>query len=86
MAVTIYSTPTCPYCKLAKEFFKEHKVEFEEVDVAADQDEARVMVEKSGQMGVPVVIVPADMSSSKKEELVVGFDREKIIELLKIKE
>ena len=82
MAVTIYSTPTCPYCKLAKEFFKEHKVEFEEVDVAADQDEARVMVEKSGQMGVPVVIVPADMSSSKKEELVDGFDREKLMQLL----
>ncbi len=84
MAITIYSTPTCPYCKMAKEFFKENKVEYEDIDVAADQDRAREMVEKSEQMGVPVIVIPAELTSTKKEEVIVGFDRDKISELLGI--
>lgn len=84
MAVTVYSTPTCPYCKMAKEFFKENGVEFADVDVAADQEKAREMVEKSGQMGVPVIVVPASMSKTKNEEVVIGFDRSRLAELLSI--
>lgn len=82
MSVTIYSTPTCPYCKMAKEYFKEHNVEFEDVDVAADTDRAEEMVQKSGQMGVPVIVVSEDSSTTKAEEIVIGFDREKLAELL----
>ncbi len=84
MSATIYSTPTCPYCKMAKEFFKENGIEFEDVDVAVDQDKAKEMVEKSGQMGVPVISIPADMSVSKKEEIIVGFDRDRLAESLGI--
>lgn len=68
--VTIYTTPTCPYCVMAKEFFKEKKVEFEEVNVAADQEKAKEMVEKSGQMSVPVITID--------DEVIVGFDKEKV--------
>lgn len=55
MHVTIYSTPTCPYCKLAKDFFKDKNISFTEVDVADDPAAANEMVKKSGQMGVPVI-------------------------------
>lgn len=84
MSLTVYSTPTCPYCKMAKEYFKEQSIAFEDIDVAADQDQAKTMIEKSGQMGVPVIVVPQDMSSSGAEEVVVGFDREKLAQLLSI--
>jgi|TARA_Y100000034_G_scaffold135022_1_gene205367 glutaredoxin-like YruB-family protein len=73
--VKIYSTPTCSYCKAAKEFFKEENMEYEEVDVSKDQEAAKEMVEKSGQMGVPVIIIG--------DETLVGFDREKVEELVK---
>jgi glutaredoxin 3 len=69
-SVTIYSTPTCPYCKMAKEYMKENKVDFKEVDVAADEKSAEEMIEKSGQMGVPVIDIDG--------EIIVGFDREAI--------
>lgn len=78
--VTIYSTPTCSYCKLAKEYFKENSVDFKEIDVAADNDAAQAMVEKSGQMGVPVIIVEKD----GEEEIIVGFDKDKLASLLGI--
>ncbi|OGH58935.1 MAG: NrdH-redoxin [Candidatus Magasanikbacteria bacterium RIFCSPHIGHO2_01_FULL_33_34] len=70
MKVEIYSTPTCPYCLKAKEYFKENKVEFVEHNVAEDQDRGREMVEKSGQMGVPVILIG--------DEVVVGFNKSKI--------
>lgn len=69
-SVTIYSTPTCPYCKMAKDFMAENKVEFKEVDVASDEKSAQEMIEKSGQMGVPVIDIGG--------EIIVGFDREAI--------
>ena len=72
--VKVYSTPTCPYCQLAKEFLKEKGVEFEDINVAQDQKAAREMIEKSGQMGVPVIEIG--------ENIVIGFDKEKIEELL----
>ena len=72
--VTIYSTPTCHFCRMAKEFFKENKIAYTEYDVASDTEKRREMIEKSGQMGVPVIIIG--------EELTVGFDRPKIAKLL----
>ncbi len=72
--VTVYSTPTCPHCKHAKDFLKEKNVEFEDVDVSADRDKAKEMVEKSGQMGVPVIDVDG--------KIVVGFDQAKLEEMI----
>lgn len=69
--VEIYSTPTCHFCQLAKAFFKENNVEYTEHDVASDQDKRAEMVEKSGQMGVPVIIIDGG-------EPLVGFDEEKL--------
>ncbi len=74
--VTIYSTPTCTYCNAAKEFFKENKIAYEAVDVASDVVRRKEMIEKSGQMGVPVILVD--------DELIVGFDRTKLARILGI--
>ncbi len=74
--VKIYSTPTCPYCKMVKQFMTENNVQFEDIDVAANQTAAQEMISRSGQMGVPVV----DIDS----QLVVGFDKGKIKKLLGI--
>jgi glutaredoxin 3 len=72
--VTIYSTPTCTYCQSAKKYFGENDIEFEDFDVSADETKRNEMVERSGQMGVPVIDIGG--------ELVVGFDEGKIKELL----
>ncbi|MCR4330389.1 MAG: glutaredoxin family protein [Patescibacteria group bacterium] len=72
--VTIYSTPTCSYCRAAKEFFDENKITYTEYNVASDVEKRSEMIEKSGQMGVPVIAV--------NDELVVGFDKDKLSELL----
>ena len=74
--VKVYSTQTCPYCVMAKEFLKENKIEFEDIDVGANQEAAKEMVEKSGQMGVPVIMVG--------DEIIVGFDKEKLKKALKL--
>jgi glutaredoxin 3 len=74
--VTVYSTPTCHFCHAAKDFFTENNVEFTDVDVAADEEKRNEMVEKSGQMGVPVITID--------EEVIVGFDEDKVKELLKL--
>jgi glutaredoxin-like YruB-family protein len=75
--VSIYSTPTCVYCNAAKEFFKANNVQYEAYDVATDLERRKEMIEKSGQMGVPVIFID--------DELVVGFDRPRLSELLGIK-
>ncbi|MBI4138259.1 MAG: glutathione S-transferase N-terminal domain-containing protein [Candidatus Wildermuthbacteria bacterium] len=75
--VTIYTTPTCVYCRAAKDYFKEHGVSYEEKDVAEDEAARDAMVEKSGQLGVPVI----DINGS----IVIGFDKGKLAELLQIK-
>jgi glutaredoxin-like YruB-family protein len=72
--ITIYSTPTCHYCNLAKDFFKEKGVKYEEFNVATDLAKRKEMVEKSGQMGVPVIAIGNDV--------VVGFDEEQVATLL----
>ncbi len=73
--IRVFSTPTCPYCRAVKEFLNEKGIEFENIDVSQDRQAADEMVEKSGQMGVPVIEI--------KGEFIVGFDKEKIEELLK---
>jgi glutaredoxin-like YruB-family protein len=78
MKVMIYSTPTCPYCKMAKEFLRQNKINFEDINVAADKQKAQEMIEKSGQMGVPVIIIDGKM--------IVGFDKEQLKKTLKLKE
>lgn len=78
--VTIYTTQTCGYCKAAKEFMKEHNVEYTEIDVGADQEKARDMIEKSGQMGVPVIAVEKD----GQEDIIVGFDQSRLTDVLGI--
>jgi len=74
--IKVYSTNTCPYCTMAKEFLEENNVKFENINVSDDQDAAEEMIEKSGQMGVPVVIID--------EDIIVGFDKEKIKEALNL--
>jgi glutaredoxin 3 len=72
--VTIYSTPTCHYCNLAKDFFKEKGVKYTEYNVATDLAKRKEMVDLSGQMGVPVIQIGSD--------IVVGFDEEQVASLL----
>ncbi|PIN80479.1 NrdH-redoxin [Candidatus Woesearchaeota archaeon CG10_big_fil_rev_8_21_14_0_10_30_7] len=72
--VKVYSTPTCPYCHQAKDWLKEHKIKFEDLNVAEDEKARDEMIEKSEQMSVPVILVD--------DEVVVGFDREKLSKLL----
>lgn len=75
--ITMYSTPTCHYCNLAKEFFDEKNIKYNTFDVSKDISKRKEMVEKSGQMGVPVIDIEG--------EIIVGFNEEKISELLGIK-
>jgi glutaredoxin-like YruB-family protein len=72
--VTIYSTPTCHFCHLAKDYFKANNVAYTEHNVATDLEKRREMVEKSGQMGVPVIVIDNDF--------VVGFNQPVVAQLL----
>ena len=71
--VTIYSTPTCHFCQMSKEYFKEHGIQYTEIDVAGNQEKRQEMIEKSGQMGVPVIFVG--------DEMIIGFDKRRFDEL-----
>ncbi len=77
MKVIVYGTPTCPYCHIAQDFLKENKVEYRYVDVSVDQKAAEEMVEKSGQMGVPVIDIDG--------KIIVGFDKDRIKKELNLK-
>lgn len=72
--VKIYSTPTCTYCQLAKQFFSANNIEYTEIDVAADEEKRNEMISKTGQMGVPVIAIDKDGS----EEIIIGFDEDRI--------
>lgn len=74
MNITVYSTPTCPYCIMAKDYLKEKNIPFEDVDVSADREKAREMIQKSGQRGVPVI----DAAGT----IIVGFDKNRLEEIL----
>lgn len=73
----MYSTPTCHYCNLAKDFFHDYNISYEVFNVQSDLEKRKEMMERSGQMGVPVIYV--------EDTLVMGFDEEKLRELLEIK-
>jgi glutaredoxin 3 len=74
--VKIYSTPTCPYCIRTKQFLKDNNIPFEDTDVSSNQGAAEEMIQKSGQMGVPVLDIDG--------EIIVGFDKERIKQTLGI--
>lgn len=75
--VTVYSTPSCHFCHMAKDFFKEKNVEFIDYDVSTDLNKRKEMIDKSGQMGVPVILID--------DQIIVGFNQPKIAELLGLK-
>ena len=74
--VIVYSTKTCPWCVKAKDFLKENNIEFENKDVAEDEAAKNELMEKSGQMGVPVLDIDGT--------IIVGFDQEAIKKALKL--
>lgn len=75
MSVTLYSTPSCSYCRLAKDYFRQNGVRFTEYNVASDQRKAEEMVRKSGQMGVPVIEING--------RVIIGFNKPEIDKALK---
>lgn len=75
--VIVFSTPSCSYCNMAKQYFRQKNVRFTDIDVSRDQSAARDMVRRSGQMGVPVIDIGG--------KVIVGFNRPKIDQLLGLK-
>ena len=73
--IIVYSTKACPYCVMAKEYFKSKKIDFEDVDVSADMTRAMEMIKKSGQQGVPVLDV--------NDQIIIGFNKPAIEAALK---
>ena len=76
MQVTVYSTPTCPFCKKLKTFLNEQRIKFVDIDVAADDVKAKEMIAKTNQMGVPVIEIDGNC--------IVGFQEEKIRKALNL--
>ena len=74
--ITIYSTPTCHFCQMTKDFLKEKGIGYTEFNVASDLEKRQEMIQKSGQMGVPVIFVG--------DELIIGFDKERLVSSLGI--
>jgi len=74
--VTIYSTPTCHFCQMAKEYFTENNIAYTEHDVSADLEKRQEMVDKTNQMGVPVILIG--------DEVTIGFDKKRLQDLLGI--
>ncbi len=72
--VFVYTTPTCPYCKRAKDYLTQKGIDYVEYNVALDRDKAQEMIQKSGQMGVPVIVIG--------DEVVVGFNQVLLDKLL----
>ncbi len=73
--VVIYSTPTCPYCKRAKDYLSRKGIPYTDINVAEDREKTKEMVQKSGQMGVPVIII-------NDNEIVGGFNQSLLDKLL----
>ena len=73
--VVVYSTPTCPYCKRAKDYLSRKEIPYTDINVAEDREKAKEMMQKSGQMGVPVIIIDDN-------EIVVGFNQALLDKLL----
>ena len=75
-AVRVYTTQTCPYCVMAKQFLHDNKIDFEEIDVSRHPDKGQEMVRKSGEMGVPQIEIG--------DTIIVGFDKAALKKVLKI--
>lgn len=75
--ITVYKTPTCPWCHKTMDWFKAHKIDFTAIDVSQDQKALDEMVKKSNQMGVPVIDIDG--------EIIVGFDESRLKKVLKVK-
>jgi len=75
--IKIYSTTTCPYCEMAKDYLKKHNVNYENVDVSNDEKAQQEMIKKSHQMGVPVIDIDG--------AIIVGFNRSEIDKALNLK-
>jgi glutaredoxin 3 len=76
--VAIYTTPTCHFCQMSKELFKANGIEYTEYNVASDIEKRQEMIEKSGQMGVPVIVIG--------DEMIIGFDKKRLDEALGLSE
>lgn len=74
--VKVFSTPTCPYCQMAKAYLKEKNITYEDIDVSQDHTQARAMIERSGEMGVPQLWI--------NDEVVIGFNKPVIDQLLEL--
>jgi len=74
MDIKVYSTPGCPWCNVAKDFFTSHKIDFKDIDVSVDEKAAQYMIKKSGQMGVPVIEID--------DKIVIGFNKPVLEEIL----
>lgn len=72
--VVVYSTPTCPWCKKAKDYLTQKGIAYTNYDVAADRDKAKEMIDKSKQMGVPVITID--------NQVVIGFNQPQLDKLL----
>lgn len=80
MEVTVYTTPTCPWCQKTKEFLKGHKVKYKEINVLEDKKAADYIVSKSGQTGVPQI----EIKDGDEHHIIVGFDQEALTKTLKL--
>ena len=78
MSVMVYSTATCPYCVMVKDYLRQHKIQFEDVNLSNDRDRIEEMINKSGQTGVPVLDING--------QIIVGFDRNAIKNALNLKD
>lgn len=78
MNIKVYSTPTCPYCVQLKDFLTGRGLEYEDIDVSKDSAAAQEMIDKSGQMAVPVAEIDG--------QIVIGFNKPKILEILGVEE
>ncbi len=74
--VTVYSTPVCHFCNMAKDYFKANNIPFESFDVSVDTEKRKEMMEISGQLGVPVITIDNDV--------IIGFNKPKLAEILGI--
>jgi glutaredoxin-like YruB-family protein len=78
MDIKIYSTPTCPYCKMAKQYISSKGISYRDLDVSQDKNALEEMVKLTGQMGVPVIVIDG--------EVLIGFDRNRLDQLLNIQQ
>lgn len=79
--VVIYTTLTCPYSRSVRDFLKKHRIKFTDHDVTTDRVQAQIMVDMSGQLGVPVIVIQTENAG---KEVIVGYDEPKLKKTLNI--